>query len=286
MKVKITSDSTCDLSPELLKKYDIDTISLGVMLGEKAGKDGVDILPEDIYQYVSQTGILPKTSAVNVAEYIDFFRKWNELGYAIVHFCISSDFSSCVQNAAIAAREFENIYVVDSRNLSTGIGLSVLRAAEMAEQGCSAEEIRDYCEDYAKRVEASFVIDNLEYLYKGGRCSALAVFGANLMRLKPCIAVIDGKMEPTKKYRGPFEKVILEYVRDHLSGRTDLDTSRIFLTHTRCTEACIRSVEEKIRAIVPEFKEILITTAGSTITSHCGPNTLGILFARKPENRA
>ncbi len=280
MKVKITSDSTCDLSSELLEKYDIGMISLGVSLGERSGKDGVDITPQDIYRYVDETGTLPKTSAVNEAEYLAFFEKWTCQGYAVVHFCISSEFSSSFQNACLAAEELENVFVVDSRNLSTGQGLAVLHAAEMAADGKSAKEIHEDCCSYTDLVEASFVLDKLDYLYKGGRCSALARFGANLMHLKPCIEVINGKMEPTKKYRGTFEKVVLEYVTDKLSGRTDLDYTRIFITHTTASPECIRKVNDKINELAPGFREILITNAGSTITSHCGPNTLGILFVR------
>ncbi|MBQ6426664.1 MAG: DegV family protein [Clostridia bacterium] len=280
MKVKITTDSTCDLSPELLEKYDLDMISLGVTLGDRSGKDGTDITPQDIYAFVDRTGKLPKTSAVNEAEYLTFFGKWLEQGYAVVHFCISSDFSSCYQNACMAAEELENVYVVDSRNLSTGQGLSVLHAAELAAEGKSAEEIYEDCRTYTDLVEASFVLDKLDYLYKGGRCSALARFGANLMHLKPCIEVIRGKMEPTKKYRGALDKVTLEYVTDKLSGRTDLDHTRIFITHTTASPELIRKVEARINELAPGFKEILITNAGSTITSHCGPNTLGILFVR------
>ena len=280
MKVKITTDSTCDLSPELLEKYGLDMISLGVSLGERSGKDGVDITPQDIYSYVDQTGTLPKTFAVNEAEYLAFFKKWTKQGYAVVHFCISSDFSSSCQNACVAAEEFENVFVVDSRNLSTGQGLCVLHAAEMAAEGKTAEEICEECRRYTAFVEASFVLDKLDYLYKGGRCSALARFGANLMHLKPCIEVINGKMEPSKKYREAFEKVVLEYVTDKLKGRTDLDHTRIFITHTTASPECVKKVEDKINELAPGFKEILITNAGSTITSHFGPNTLGILFVR------
>ena len=280
MKVKITTDSTCDLSPELLEKYDLDMISLGVSLGERSGKDGVDITPQDIYSYVDESGMLPKTYAVNESEYLAFFEKWTKQGYAVVHFCISSDFSSSCQNACMAAKELENVFVVDSRNLSTGQGLCVLHAADMAAAGKTAEEIYKDCSSYTDLVEASFVLDKLDYLYKGGRCSQLARFGANLMHLKPCIEVIDGKMEPSKKYRGAFDKVVLEYVTDKLRGRTDLDYTRIFITHTTASPECVKKVEDKINELANGFKEILITNAGSTVTSHCGPNTLGILFVR------
>ncbi len=281
MNVKITSDSTCDLSPELLRQYDISITPLSVCCGEKVGADGTEITPEDIYEFVRTKGELPQTSAVNVIDYIEAFHQWVNEGYCVVHFCISSDFSSTYQNACLAAKEVGNVFVVDSRNLSTGQGLLVLHAAEMAAKGHHAQEIWKTCTSLTKHVEASFVIDNLDYLYKGGRCSALSAFGGNLLRLKPCIEVQDGKMLPSKKYRGKIEKVMSQYVEDRLSGRSDIDKHRIFITHTKCSEEAVRAVRDKILEIVPDFEEILETTAGATITSHCGPNTLGILFLRK-----
>ena len=191
MKVKITSDSTCDLSPELIEKYDIAITPLSVHCGDKVGRDGVEITPEIIYDYVDASGQLPRTSAVNVFDYVREFRHWRQQGYSIVHFCISSDFSSSYQNACIAAADIGQVYVVDSRNLSTGQGLLVLHGAELAAAGQTAEEIQKACTDLAPQVEASFVIDRLDYLYKGGRCSALSAFGGNLLKLKPCIEVKD-----------------------------------------------------------------------------------------------
>lgn len=281
MTVKITSDSTCDLSPELLRQYDISITPLSVCCGEKIGADGTEITPDDIYEYVHAEGKLPQTSAVNVADYVEEFHRWTKQGCCVVHFCISSDFSSTYQNACLAAKEVGNVFVVDSRNLSTGQGLLVLHAAEMAANGYYAQEIWETCSAMAKRVEASFVIDSLDYLYKGGRCSALGAFGGNLLRLKPCIEVRDGKMTPGKKYRGRIEKVMLQYVEDRLQNRTDIDKHRIFITHTKCSPEAVQAVRDKILEIAPDFEEILETTAGATITSHCGPNTLGILFVRK-----
>ena len=281
MNVKITSDSTCDLSPELLRQYDVSITPLSVCCGERVGADGTEITPDDIYEYVHAEGKLPQTSAVNVADYMEKFHRWTKQGCCVVHFCISSDFSSTYQNACLAAKEVGNVFVVDSRNLSTGQGLLVLHAAEMAANGYYAQEIWETCSAMAKRVEASFVIDSLDYLYKGGRCSALGAFGGNLLRLKPCIEVRNGKMTPGKKYRGKIEKVMLQYVEDRLQNRTDIDKHRIFITHTKCSPEAVQAVRDKILEIVPDFEEILETTAGATITSHCGPNTLGILFVRK-----
>lgn len=281
MKVKIISDSTCDLSADLLEKYEISITPLSVTCRDKSYKDGLEITPDDIYAYVDESGKLPKTSAVNVAEYIDVFKRWREQGYEIVHFSISSLFSSTYQNACIAAEEVGGVYVVDSLNLSTGQGLVVLHGAEMAQNGCDAKTIFEACKELAPRVEASFVVDSIDYLYKGGRCSALAAFGANALKLKPSIEVRDGKMGTGKKYRGRIENVILSYVSDRLKDRNDIDKHRIFITHTRCEQSTVDAVRNKILELAPDFEEILETTAGSTITTHCGPNTLGILFVKK-----
>ena len=281
MKVKIISDSTRDLSRELIEKYDIDILPLSVNLGEETRKDGIDVTPDDIYDFVERTGVLPKTSAPNISDFIDLFTKWHEQGYSIVHFNISADFSSSYHNACLAAEEVGDVYVVDSRNLSTGQGHVVLHGAELAAQGKSAAEIKESCEELATRVEASFVVDSIDYLYKGGRCSALAAFGANLLKLKPCIEVIDGKMTPSKKFRGKIDKVIMDYVDSKLKGRDDIIRHRIFITHTKCSEEIVERVRARILELCPEFDEIIETTAGCTVTSHCGPYTLGVLFIRK-----
>lgn len=283
MKVKIIADSTCDLSRELIKKYDVAITPLSVILGERTGMDGEEITPEDIYAYVEATGQLPKTSAINTEEYLRVFRQWQEEDCQIVQFCISSQFSSCYQNACAAAKGLQDVYVVDTLNLSTGMGLLVLHAAEMARQGCAAKEIYESCTKLTAQVEASFVVNSIDYLYKGGRCSALSALGANLLRIKPCIEVTDGRMVPGRKLRGNIGKVMQAYVEDRLSGRKDIDLHRIFLTHTRCDPADVEAVRRKILELQPGFEEILETTAGSTITSHCGPATLGVLFIRKEE---
>ncbi len=281
MKVKIISDSTCDLSPELVQKYDIAIVPLYVLMGVSTRKDGLEVKPEDIYDFVSNTGKLPSTSAPNLGDFIDEFKKWRDEGYEIVHFNISSDFSSSYQNACTAAGDMDGVYVVDTRNLSTGSGLVVLRGAELAQQGKSAAEIKLECEKMVGKVEASFVVDSIDYLHKGGRCSSVAALGANLLKLKPLIEVIDGKMKAGKKYRGNIDKVIINYVTDKLRGRSDIDKKRIFITHTKCNPVVVQQVRGKINELYPGFEEILETTAGCTVTSHCGPGTLGILFVRK-----
>lgn len=281
MKVKIISDSTCDLSKELIEKYNISIVPLYVVMNDKTMRDGLEVTPEDIYEYVDKNGKLPSTSAVNIEDYIEIFKYWHEQGYEIVHFDISSEFSSTYRNACMAAEEVGGVYVVDSGNLSTGQGLVVMHGAEMAQSGKSAKEIFEECTALTSKIEASFVVDSIDYLYKGGRCSALAAFGANLLKLKPCIEVKDGKMSPGKKYRGNISRVMLSYVEERLKGRNDIDKSRIFITHTKCSDEDVKAVKQKILEICPDFKEILETTAGCTVTTHCGPNTLGILFIRK-----
>jgi DegV family protein with EDD domain len=280
MKIKLISDSTCDLSKELIEKYDIEILPLFVGVGDKNLRDGVEITPEDIYDYVDKSGKLPTTAAPNIDSFLTVFRRWRDEGYEIVHFNISGDFSSSYRNACLAAEEVGGVYVVDTRNLSTGQGLVVLYGAELLAQGKSAAEIAEACAAVTPKVEASFVVDSIDYLRKGGRCSAVAALGANLLKLKPCIEVIDGKMTPSKKYRGNIGKVILQYVDDRLRDRDDIDLHRIFITHTRCDDEIITRVEEKIKSYF-DFGEILETTAGCTVTSHCGPYTLGILFIRK-----
>lgn len=278
--IVITSDSTCDLSPELRQRYNIDILPLGVTLGGKVYKDGVDITPDDIYAHHDKTGELPKTTAANVDEFYNFFKKFADEGKTVIHFDISSGMSSTFNNARIAAEEFENIYVIDSANLSTGIGLLVVAAAEMVNEGLEAEEIVAKINDMVPKVDASFVIDNLEYLYKGGRCSALAAFGANMLKLKPCIEVKNGAMGVSKKYRGRYADVLKTYVSERLGDGSDIDNSRVFVTHAGCDEEVVKQVVEQVKES-GIFKEVFLTRAGCTVSSHCGANTLGVLFIRK-----
>ena len=280
MNIKITADSTCDLSPELVRDYGIEIIPLYVIEDTETYRDGVGFTPHDVFSYFDQTSKLCKTAAVNTADYVEVFSRLSAQYDAVIHLDISLDFSSCYQNATLAAQEFSNVYVVDSRSLSTGIGLLVLRAAELARTDMPPAEIAATLRQLTQNVEASFVIDTLTYLQKGGRCSSLAALGATLLHLKPCIEVRDGKMLVGKKFRGSLPKVISAYVRDRLNGRDDLDLSRIFITHTCDDPALIESVRKEILQYAP-FAEILDTYAGCTVASHCGPGTLGILFLRK-----
>lgn len=280
MNIKITADSTCDLSLEIIERYNIDILPLYVVENEKSLRDGIDVSPEDIFDFVEKTGGSVSTSAVNTNDYINYFTKIKKNYDAIIHINISSEFSSCYQNALIAAETVRNVYPVDSRNLSTGSGHIVVEAAEMAESGASPEEIVSAMKELTKKVEASFFIEKLDYLRRGGRCSALTALGANLLSLRPCIEVKDGKMGVGKKYRGNMEKVAEQYVRDRLEGRTDIQTDRIFVTHSPSD----RELVEFVKAEIPKymkFDEIIETDAGCTVSSHCGPNTIGILFKRK-----
>lgn len=280
LAVKIISDSTCDLSKDLLEKYDIAIAPLTVTLGERSGHDGIEITPDDIYEFVSTTGQLPKSSAVSVGEYEDLFKYWREQGFDVVHFNISAKFSVSHQNACTAAQNIGGVEVVDSENLSTGQGLLVLHGAEMAREGKSASEIAEACRNLAKQVEASFVIDTTDYLHKGGRCSSLANLSASLLRLKPCIEVQNGAMHPGKKYHHSIKHAIHSYIEDRLKGRQDIEQKRIFITHTRIDSAIVDDVREMLHKYCPDMQEIIETTAGATITTHCGPGTLGILFVR------
>lgn len=279
-KVLITRDSTSDLPAHIIEKYNIKTIPLGITLGDKNYRDGVDIDPDFIYKYHEEHGILPKTSAANIAEMVDFFAPFVEEGYAIVHFTLSSKMSSTYQNSLIAAEEFEDVFVVDTANLSTGEALLILKAAELAEEGKEAKEIYDTVSALVPYVDASFVIDNLEYLHKGGRCSALAALGANLLKLKPCIQVKDGSMGVCKKYRGRYMQTLEEYTADRLSDYSDIDLQRVFVTHAGCDDEIVNGVVALVEKTAP-FKEVIVTRAGCAISSHCGRNTLGILYIRK-----
>jgi len=276
----ITCDSTADLPLELIEKYNIGVIPLGVTLGDTTYQDGVNITPDEIYAHHAKTGELPKTTAANVGDFMDFFTPYVEAGKTVIHFPISSEMSSTYNNALLASAEWDNVHIIDSKNLSTGIGLVVVAAAEMAQSGMEAQAIVAKAEELVKCSDASFVIDNLEYLHKGGRCSAVAMLGANLLKLKPCIDVTNGKMDVSKKYRGKYGEVLKQYVSERLCGLSAIDDSRIFITHAGCADEIVNAVVEQVKAY-GYFKEIIPCRAGCTISSHCGADTLGILYIRK-----
>ncbi len=280
MRVKIISDSTCDLSPELLERYDIAITPLCVIKDGKEFHDGVDITPADIFAHVDGGRDLCSTAAVSQFEYTEMFTRYAKDCDAVVQINIGSNFSCCYQNACLAAQDFDNVYVVDSGNLSSGQGLLVVAAAKLAEQGLSGAEIAERMRALVPKVEASFLIERLDYMRKGGRCSAVAALGANLLNLKPCIEVREGKMGVCKKYRGSFEKCIRQYVKDRLDGRADIAPDLAFITHPACQKNVVDAAMEEA-ARYGSFDEVVETHAGCTVSCHCGPNTLGILFVRK-----
>lgn len=281
MGVYVSSDSTCDLSRELIEKYNIGITPLYIVMGEDSLKDGLECTPADIFAAVERTGQLCSTAAVSMADYMDFFGEKLKDHDEIVHFTISSDMSACYQNACLAADEFAGrVFIVDSRSLSTGIGHLVLNAAELAAAGVSGAEIKRIVDEKKAKLNVSFVLETLNYIHKGGRCSAVAALGANLLGLKPCIEVRDGKMGVGKKYRGTMKKSLAAYVRDRLAETENLDLRRIFITHSAADDSAAQEVAALVKELAP-FEEVLITTAGSTISNHCGPNCLGILYYNK-----
>ena len=279
-KIMITCDSTADLTKELYEQFEATVVPMGVNLGDEFRRDGLNITISDIFEYVAASGQLPKTSAVSVGEYDDVFRPLVEQGYEVIHVSLSSSLSSSHQNACLAAEELGSVYVVDSKSLSTGIGHLVLLGRELAASGMSAAEVAAALEQLREKLDVSFVLQTLEYLHKGGRCSGVAAFGANLMKLRPEIEVVDGKMQVGRKYRGNMEKTVLSYIRGRLEGREDVCTDRIFITHSGVDQAIIDSVKAELKK-TKKFDESFITRASCTISSHCGPGCLGILFMTK-----
>ena len=279
MKIKICADSTCDLSAELIRKHNVEIVPLYVEMDGKYYRDGVDILPKDIYEYVGSGKGVCHTAANNVEDYSRIFEEQLKENDAVIYFTISGEMSSCYQNACVAAQDFENVYVVDSRNLSTGFGLLVLEAVDRVAAGVPAAEIAAEMQELATKAEASFVLDTLFYLQKGGRCSALVALGANLLKLKPCIEVKDGVMGVGKKYRGKTELCFEQYARERLEGRDDIRKHRVFVTHSGCKPETVAKIKEIVAGY--GFDEILETVAGCAVSNHCGPNTLGVLFLRK-----
>ncbi len=280
MKIKVLSDSTCDLSQELIEKYNIGIIPLYVNAGDKSYLDGVEIQPEQLYALVKEEGLTPGTAAVNIQTYLDVFSSYLKEYDAIVHFTISSSMSSCYQNACIAAEELGNVYVIDSENLSTGIGHLVLDAAQMVAESLEPAAIKATLDERKKKLDVSFVVDTLDFLRRGGRCSAVEAFGANLLKLHPCIQVRDGAMGVGKKFRGSMDKCYAEYIRVALAEPETIDTRRIFITDSGISDETRASLHELVASLLP-FEEILHTQAGCTVSGHCGPGTMGVLFYRK-----
>lgn len=278
----LCADSTCDLGEQLIKKYNVHILPMHVNLEDKTYADGVDLKPDDIYAVYKEKNILPTTSATNMDEYKEFVQPFIDAGNDVLYINLGSGISTTHNSCRLAAEETEGLYVIDSGNLSTGMGLVVIAAAERIAAGMPIQQILDEVRALTKRVEASFVLDTLEFLHKGGRCSTLAMLGANMLKLKPCIEVNNENSTMTvgKKYRGSLEKCLEEYVSDRLQGREDIDTTRIFITHSGISDERLQLVRDAVCKYM-SFDEVLVTRAGCTISAHCGPNTLGILFVRK-----
>lgn len=280
MNIKVTADSTCDLSPAQLAELDITLARLTIVKDGEPYLDGETIFPADIFAHVAAGGDLCSTTAFNVGEYDELFGKLSKEYDGVIHISLGSGFSSSYQNACLAAEEYPNVRVIDSNNLSTGQGLVVLEACRLAKSCEDLDEIAAKLSDYASRVEASFVLDQLKYMAKGGRCSSVAALGANLLGLKPCIEVKNGKMGVVKKYRGTYSKCLTAYVKDRLANREDIQRTELFITYTPVDDDCLTAVKAAV-AECGEFENIYETTAGCTVSCHCGPGTLGVLFVRK-----
>ena len=279
MRIKITADSTCDLNKELLTANDITLTPLIVIKNDEEFYDGETITPADIFEHVAAGGSLCSTAARSVGYYQEVFEKFSSEYDGVVHISIGSGFSSSYQNACLAAEEFDNVRVIDSQNLTTGQGFIVLEAAKLAKECTSLDELEQKLIDFSSRVEVSFVLDHLEYMVKGGRCSAATALGANLLNLKPCIEVKDGKLGVVKKYRGNYTKCLQSYIKDRLEGRDNLGRELVFVTSTPVSEDAYAAVMNSVKTY-GKFDSIIETTAGCTVSCHCGPGTLGSIFVR------
>ena len=278
--VKIIADSTCDLSQELLTKYDISILPLHVLLGEEEYLDGRTITPDQIYSWSDAHKTTPKTSAPSLVEATELMKPYVEEKREIVCFSISDEMSTSGNVMRLAAEELgasQLVTVINSANLSTGIGLLVIEAAIMAGNGATGKEIAEKMEELKPLVRASFVVDTLTYLHRGGRCSGVAALAGSALKLHPKIIVENGRMTPQKKYRGKIERVILDYVRDLEQDLKSAKKERVFITHSGCDAVVVEAVRSYLEGL-QVFDEILETRAGGVISSHCGPGTLGVLF--------
>lgn len=281
-KIMLSADSTCDLNDELIELHNVNYYPYTILLDENTYKDNIDIKPSQIYEIYAKKKILPKTSAINVAEYYNFFKPWVDDDYEVIHINLGSHLTSGYNNCCIAANELKGVYPIDSQNLSVGSGLLVLKAARMIKEGLSAKEISDKLNNHRKNIHMSFVLDTLDFLYAGGRCSRISSLGSNLLKIKPVINVDNssGAMDLGNKYRGSLEKVVVKYINDKLSSYENINKDQIFIVHSGIDNHFINLAKDAILECL-DFKEIHVTTASCTISSHCGPNTLGIAFETK-----
>ena len=280
MKIKITADSTCDLSAELLQKWNISLMPMHILMGEESYLDGVTVHPADVFAHVNAGGKMPKSAAANLVEYTEFFAPFAREYEAVLHISVGSRFSSCCQNARLAAQEFGNVYVVDSENICTGQGYLVLRAAKFAADGLPPRNIQMRLQSLAKRVELSFVLDRLDYMAKSGRCSGVLAFGANILGIKPALEVINGELKVVKKYRGSLPICVGRYITDRLANRDDLEDELVFISSCQPKPGCMEAIKAGL-AKYGSFRECYETDIGTTIGGYSGPGTIGIVFARK-----
>ena len=280
MKIRMTADSTCDLTPELIRKYDIGVVPLSVVIDGEVFHDGVDVTPRDIFR-AAEAGKSVRTAAVNTFEYREFFTEQLKKCDQLVHVCLGSGFSSCYSDATEASRELGNVFVVDSRNLSTGSGLLVLEGMKMIRDGAQdGETIAETLQARTALVNASFVVRTVDYLRRGGRCTGLEALGAKMLHIRPSIVVQDGKMHPGEKYRGRYVHYLKHYIEDLLENDSNIDFQRVFVVHSPSEEGLVRFAIDTVKSY-GLFREVLEAMAGCTICTHCGPDTLGLMFMRK-----
>lgn len=281
--IAITTDSTCDLPQRFIDENDITVVPLTVLLGDTVYRDGVDIKPDDVYSFVEKTGKLPKTSAVTPAEYFEVFKQLTDEGKKVVHIGFSSGLSSSFQNACVAASEFDNVFCVDSKTLCTAQGLLVLKACDYREKGMDAKKIADRVTKLVPKVSATFVLDGLEYLHKGGRCSSIARFGANVLGIKPSIAVDNqtGKLEISKKYRGKTEIVYKQYIADRMNEIKRIQPDRVVIAESGGVSSQTIAFAKGVIEGKDKFNQVIVADAGCTISSHCGPKTFAIFYIKK-----
>lgn len=281
--IAITTDSTCDLPQRLIDENDITVVPLTVLLGDTVYRDGVDIKPDDVYSFVEKTGKLPKTSAVTPAEYFEVFKQLTDEGKKVVHIGFSSGLSSSFQNACVAASELDNVFCVDSKTLCTAQGLLVLKACDYRAKGMDAKKIADRVTKLVPKVSATFVLDGLEYLHKGGRCSSVARFGANVLGIKPSIAVDNqtGKLEVSKKYRGKIELVYKQYIADRMNEIKRIQPDRVVIAESGGVSPQIIAFAKGVIEGKDKFNQVIVADAGCTISSHCGPKTFAIFYIKK-----
>jgi len=278
-RIVLSADSACDLSRKICEEIGLHIVPITIILGSEERADGIEIQPEEIYAYVEKTGTLPKTSAISSYSFKEHFQRIRQPGDSILHFSISSKLSACHQNAVVAAGETENIHVIDGESLSTGTALLILKAKELIEKGYSAEQIAEECRNTIPFVQASFVVDTLEYLHKGGRCSGLANFVTGVFKIHPMLQLQEGSIKVAGKFRGSLKLVLGKYI-EHLAETMQPDLSRGFLTYTQMDPDIVDSVREKVNELFP-FKQLIEGMPNSTVNCHCGKGTLGLLFINK-----